>query len=638
MCGLAGWQGNFSIECVHRMVDTIAHRGPDDQGVVVHGTTCLGHRRLSILDLSPTGHQPMVDIHELAAIAYNGELYNFAELRRELVALGHTFRSTSDTEVLLYAWLAWGEACLSRLNGIFAFALHDRRSGEVVLVRDPCGVKTLYYAATSQGVAFASEIKALLCLPGINRDIDPATACRTLGLLWSPAPGTMLAGVRKLMPGKLLVIKDGLIVREASYSRLPFGPTRPVDAAMAVRQVAEAVQTAVRRQLMSDVPVGAFLSGGLDSSAVVACARKELAQPLDCFTIDAHTASEGLPDDLPFARIAARHLDVRLHEVAGSPDVISELETMLYHLDEPHADPAPLHVLSICRLARERGIKVLLSGNGGDDIFTGYRRHRALMAEHWWNWLPISVRAGLRRVTGALPSGTTIGRRLAKVFQCADLDPASRLAGAFLWLPPQEIPPLLGERLRGHGSFAQIVQPLMQSLDALPQGTHDLDRMLALECQHFLADHNLPYTDKMSMAVGVEVRVPLLDPDLVALAASLPPHLKQHGAQGKWIFKKAMEPLLPREIIWRPKSGFGSPLRRWLHHDLADVVKDTLSPRSLSARGLFDATGVSSLLSRDRRGHIDAAYPIFSMVCMELWCRLFLDGKAPERLHIRKCV
>jgi asparagine synthase (glutamine-hydrolysing) len=636
MCGLAGWQGEFPADCAQRMVDAIAHRGPDDQGLLVHGDTTLGHRRLSILDLSPAGHQPMVDPHGLMAIAYNGELYNFTELRRELANLGHSFGSTSDTEVLLHAWLTWGEACLSRLNGIFAFALHDRRSGEVVLVRDPCGVKPLYYATTSQGVAFASELKALLCLPGINRDIDPAAACRTLGLLWSPAPGTMLAGVRKLMPGTLLVLKDGRIVRDTVYSKLPFGPTLPVDPATAVRQVAEAVHTAVRRQLVSDVPVGAFLSGGLDSSAVVACARKELGRSLDCFTIDTHTACEGLPDDLPYARQVARHLDVPLHEVSGSPDAIAELETMLYHLDEPHADPAPLHVLSICRIAREKGIKVLLSGNGGDDIFTGYRRHRALMAERWWAWLPARVRAGLRRVTATLPSGSTIGRRLAKAFQCADLDPAGRLAGAFLWLPPQEVPPLLGEKLRGHGSFAQIVQPLMQTLDVLPRGTHDLERMLALECRHFLADHNLPYTDKLSMAVGVEVRVPLLDPDLIALAASLPAHLKQRGAEGKWIFKKAMEPLLPREIIWRPKSGFGSPLRHWLHHELADVVNDTLSQRSLSARGLFDATGVSRLMERNRRGSIDATYPIFSMVCMELWCRMFIDGKAPERLNIRK--
>jgi asparagine synthase (glutamine-hydrolysing) len=283
----------------------------------------------------------------------------------------------------------------------------------------------------------------------------------------------------------------------------------------------------------------------------------------------------------------------------------------------------------ICRLARERGIKVLLSGAGGDDIFTGYRRHYALRQERFWAPLPASARRGLKALAGALPVSSSLGRRVAKAFQYADLDGDERLASYFLWAHPSVRTSLYGPAMRDAVSGADALRPLLDSLASLPPGMDPLNRMLYLEGRHFLADHNLNYTDKMSMATGVEVRVPLLDPDLVALAARLPTGLKQKGAVGKWIFKKAMEPHLPKDVIYRPKVGFGAPLRAWMSGELAPMAGEVLSRRGLEKRGLFDPDRIAALSADTRAGRIDGTYTLFTVLCIELWCRLFLDGRAP---------
>jgi asparagine synthase (glutamine-hydrolysing) len=286
--------------------------------------------------------------------------------------------------------------------------------------------------------------------------------------------------------------------------------------------------------------------------------------------------------------------------------------------------------LYISQLARQHGVKVLLSGAGGDDLFTGYRRHRALMLERYWAWLPQFVRRGLRAGSAALNQDSAFGRRIAKVFAHADLPPDQRLAGYFLWADPRRILNLFAPEHRAALATGSMTAPLDDYLDALPAGLPPLHRMLALEQRFFLADHNLLYTDKMSMAAGVEVRVPFLDNDLVRLANSLPPDLKQRGAEGKWVLKKAMEPYLPRDIIYRPKTGFGAPLRHWLRHELKEWVGDMLSADTLRRRGLFDPKAVAALIEDDRAGRVDAAYTILSLVCIEVWCRAFVDGNVPK--------
>lgn len=638
MCGIAGFQGGFSAETLRRMATAMAHRGPDGEGLLFRSEHGLGlaHRRLAIIDLSRNADQPMGDEASGLTLVFNGEIYNYRELRDELAHDGHVFRTNSDTEVLLRLLARDGAAALSRLNGIFALAVWDERRRELMLARDGLGVKPLYYAAAPAGLLFASEIKSLLQERTLSRQLDPVAIASYLTFLWSPAPRTPLLAVRKLEPGMAMTVRDGRIVRQWRHYELPGGADKldigPTEAAVLVR---EAVGRAVERQMVADVPVGAFLSGGLDSSATVAFARRFSKDRLQCFTIGFSgdpTGVDGMTEDLPYARQVASHLGVDLNTVTVGPEMVDCLEKMIHHMDEPQADPAPLNALFISRLARESGIKVLLSGAGGDDIFTGYRRHYALAQERWWSWWPRPLRAALALGGGALPTGSPLGRRLRKAFEYAALNGDERLASYFFWLAPDRVGGLLAPDLRSQVTVANVMSPLLSAQGTLPRGASDLDRMLRLEQTFFLADHNLNYTDKMSMAYGVEVRVPLLDPDLVTLAARLPDGMKQHGRVGKWIFKRAMEPLLPHDVIYRPKTGFGAPLRRWLRHELRPMVDEMLSPEVIRRRGVFDADAVAALIRSDREGRIDAAYPIFAILCMELWCRLFLDRPAADMM------
>lgn len=645
MCGIAGFLGSFSADILGQMAAAIAHRGPDGEGLLYlpeHGLG-LAHRRLAIIDLSHAADQPMADEASGLILVFNGEIYNYRELRAELAAEGHIFRTNSDTEVLLHMLARDGADALARLNGIFALACWDGRRRELLLARDGLGVKPLYYGTTPSGFLFGSEIKSLLQEPSLSRDLDPVAIASYLTYLWSPSPRTPLAAVHKLAPGMAMTVRDGRIVKQWRHYRLPGGAEKPDialdDAAALVR---EAVERAVERQMVADVPVGAFLSGGLDSSATVAYARRFSSGRLQCFTIDlsgAGMSADGMTEDMPYARRVAKHLDVDLHTVKIGPEMADCLERMIHHLDEPQADPAPLNALFISHLAREQGIKVLLSGAGGDDIFTGYRRHYALTQERWWAGWPLPMRAALAASANILPVESTIGRRLRKAFEYAALDSSERLASYFYWLAPGRAIALLAPDLRSQVAAAEVSSPLLAAQHELPTSASDLDRMLHLEQTFFLADHNLNYTDKMSMASGVEVRVPLLDPDLVALAARLPDGLKQHGRIGKWVFKRAMEPLLPRDVIYRPKTGFGAPLRRWLRHELRPLVDELLSPEVVSRRGIFDAAAVSALVRDDREGRVDAAYPIFAVLCMEIWCRLFLDrpAAAMSAAHFPSC-
>ena len=629
MCGIAGFSGHFPASFLERANRAQAHRGPDGEGVWFDAAAGAGlaHRRLSIIDLSAAGAQPMASDGGAAVLVFNGEIYNFRALRAELEAAGQHFRGHSDTEVLLRLYLAEGEGMLARLDGIFAFALWDGRRRSLLLARDGLGVKPLYYAATPAGVAFASEIKALSQAPEVGRTLDPAALRHYLGLLWCPAPRTLLREVKKLEPGQAMWLREGQIERQWRFYELPFRqPVLPLAAADAAAQVREALRLAVSRQMVADVPVGAFLSGGLDSSAVVAFARDCTDARLQCFSIELDgedARREGMAADLPYARAVAKHLDVDLHTLRVGPEMADGLGDMLYHLDEPQADPAPLNALLIARLAREHGIKVLLSGAGGDDIFTGYRRHRALELERHWAWLPRGLRAGLAAGARHCPARPAALRRLGKAFQYADLDGDARLASYFNWLAPDSVEGLLAPDLRAAGRGEN---PLAGSLAALPAETAAINKMLYLECRHFLADHNLNYTDKMGMAAGVEVRVPLLDRDLVALAARLPVAYKQRRAEGKWIFKQAMEGILPREVIYRPKTGFGAPLRAWLHGPLQPLLGDLIGADSLRRRGWFDAVAVARLREADRQGRVDASYPLFAVLCVELWARIFLDN------------
>jgi len=631
MCGICGYQGIFKKGLIQRMKELISHRGPDDEGFFEDpaNQVALGHARLSIIDLRPEGRQPLKNEQGTIFIVCNGEIYNYKELRQELITKGHTFASRTDIEVLLHLYEEEGVEMLSRLNGIFSFVIYDSEKNELFCARDQLGVKPFYYTQSNNFFVFASELKAILSVPEVSREINPMAIHNHLTFLWSPGPATMFKSIQKLEPGFALIIKGGKIKRHWRYYDIPYqGSDIIYSEAECKRLVQESLIKAVDRQLMADVPVGAFLSGGLDSSAVVAMMKKlRPNERIKCYTIsfDGGKKYEGAVNDLPYARKVARYLDVDLEEIIIEPDIANNIEKVIYSLDEPQADLAPINIMLICQRAREQGMKVLLSGAGGDDIFSGYRRHAALYLERYWGWLPRPFRYLAGSGVSLLPTGWPTARRIRKLLENASLEPEERLISYFFWLGQDRIKELYTQDIRQKLANYDGFTPMHKHLAAIPDEKEPLNRMLYLECKTFLPDHNLNYTDKVSMASGIEVRVPLLDIDLVQLCAKIAPNLKQNGMIGKYIFKKAMEPFLPRELIYRPKSAIPGPLRIWLLNDLREMVHDFLSAERINRRGWFDYNAVQKLIKDNESGKIDASYTIWALVSMEIWANLFLD-------------
>lgn len=638
MCGIAGFLGTFSPALLPRMGDAIAHRGPDDSGLFFDPDAGIGfaHRRLAILDLSPNGHQPMHDQSGRYTICYNGEVYNFRALRAELVQRGAALRGNSDTEVILELLARDGLDALGRLNGIFALGLWDSKTRELHLVRDGVGTKPLYWTQTPSGIAFASELKALLPVPDLVRDLDPVAAAAYLTYLYSPGERTMFASVKKLAPGTCLTLTRSGSSRTIRFYTLPSPQPRTMSDATAIAGTRETLDQAVQRQLVADVDVGAFLSGGLDSSALVALARKHTTSgTLPCFTIDyaaKHGDDRELVSDLPFARAAARHLKVPLHEVRVGAEMAEDFAALVEMLDEPQADPAALNNFYISRLARQMGVKVLLSGAGGDDLFTGYRRHQAAYADDFVGRLPSPIRRGVASAARQLPLGHAITRRLRKSLSHLSEDERMRIMRMFEWLAPEQAAELLATGPDPAVLAGMVRGPMHEALDA--PGLHTaIDRALRLDQRFFLTDHNLNYTDKTGMATGVEIRVPYLDIDMIAWAAALPLRVKLRGGETKWVLRKAMEGTLPDEIIYRPKTGFGVPLRAWMRHELKPMIDELLSPHVIEARGLFDPAAVSRLRCATESGQVDGSYAVLALATIELWCRRFVD--VPADPHVR---
>jgi len=654
MCGIAGFSGEFDSDLLKKMGALIAHRGPDDQGdmLLAHANNRVGlaHQRLSIIDLTPEGRQPMTVNCECCHctvssaaenklwLTYNGEIYNYLELRNELEKKGHRFYSKTDSEVLLHLYAEEGISMLKKLNGIFAFAIYDgRQDGLLLIARDGVGTKPLYYSETNSGFLFASELKSLLACREVERNLDLTAIHYYLAYLWCPGQQTALQSVKKLQPGEAMIINQGRIEKRWYYYDYPYGNSRlQISEKDICAELDGHLTQAVSRQLVADVPVGAFLSGGLDSSSIVAMMRKlQNNNSIQCYSIGFSdgTSIDGNPNDLPYAKQVARHLNVDLRIIEVEANMIKHLKKMLYHLDEPQADPAPINALLIAEAARQDGIKVLLSGAGGDDIFSGYRRHLAIHTERFWTWLPLALRKKMAAYSSAMLAGQSVNksmqsplvRRLAKVFAYADLSAERRLVSHFMWSTEGLRRTLYSKEMANAVQNVDTATPLLTSLQRVSNEHDPLNRMLYLEGKHFLADHNLNYTDKMAMAAGVEVRVPLLDPDLIDFATRIPTYLKQKGKIGKSIFKKTMEPYLPKDVIYRSKAGFGAPLRRWLHKELQPMLADVLSESAIKSRGIFDSKAVDQLIKLDREGRADAAYTIFSVLCIELWCKSFVD-------------
>ncbi|MBC7485281.1 MAG: asparagine synthase (glutamine-hydrolyzing) [Cytophagaceae bacterium] len=634
MCGIAGivdYINPIDEDLLHRMNKRMAHRGPDDSGIYKHESVGFAHHRLSILDLSINGHQPMVSDCGNYVLVFNGEIYNHKEIRNA-IAHKYSFKSNSDTETLLYAFIEYGDRLFEKLVGIFSFAILDKKKEELYVVRDQFGVKPLYYYQKDNVFLFASELKSMLEYKSYDRSIDYNALVNYINFLWSPGEQTPFLYTKKLLPGHYIKLSTTNPDRFSivQYYDIPFTGIYSIQSEEEqVYELQQRLEKAVERQLQSDVPVGFFLSGGLDSSAILAMAKKIYPKErFPCYTIDSGDQSyEGFSNDLHYAKIVANHFNVPLKIVKADVDIVNHFDQMIYHLDEPQADAAPLNVLEISKAALNDGIKVLLGGTGGDDLFSGYRRHQVLNYEPIFQLIPKwsvgLLKQGFRPFNLSHPSV----RRMRKVLTDLDKTQAERVFGYYSWISLGINKSLFNETLRNQPAF-QAHQPLhdFEKLwGNIPKEENLLNKSLYWEMKTYLPDHNLNYTDKMSMAMGVETRVPFMDLDLVNFSTTISPQLKMKGNVTKYILKKAMEPYLPAEIINRPKTGFGAPVRDWVVNKLDTRINSILSSESIEARGIFNSKSVSRLISDNKSGKIDASYTVWSLLAIESWMRQFVD-------------
>ena len=605
------------------MGDVTAHRGPDDEGQHIDGDCGIAMRRLSIIDLAG-GHQPIANADGSLVIVCNGEIYNYRELRDQLRALGHVFKTGSDSEVLLHGYAAWGDEVVQRLNGMFDFALWDARRRRLLIGRDRLGVKPLYVLQDGRRLAFATEAKALLQLPGVRTALDRRVLADCLHLGYVPAPMCIFEGIRKLPPATLLAVEGGQ-VREWRYWRMPDRVDRAVTEADWVERIRTGIDQAVHRQMVSDVPIGAFLSGGVDSSAVVAAMARHSDRPIRTYAIGFEGGpAERLYNELPYARRVAELFKTEHHQIVVKPDVVGLLPKLLWHMDEPIADSAFITTYLVSEFAR-RDVKLILSGVGGDELFGGYRRYLGAHYASRFNALP----GWARRLASATAARLPADRhhkwlnvaRLAKGFiASAEMDGDARYRSYLQVLSREASAALLLQR-PGDGAD--------RLADAFAAAGRDdeLNRLFAVDAETQLPDDLLLLTDKMSMAVSLECRVPLLDHELVELAASIPGELKAKGGRLKHLMKAALADQLPDDILHRAKRGFGTPMGAWMKAELLGVVRALLSRDTIIARGLFDADSVGGLLvdhEAQRADHTDA---LLALLNLEVWSRIHLDGR-----------
>ncbi len=631
MCGITGILSNRDIiKSIERANTLIAHRGPDDKGILYYKNIALAHQRLSILDLSPRGHQPMISNNDSIVIVYNGEIYNHLDIRRQ-IGNAYSFQSTSDTETILAGYQIYGTEIFRMLNGIFALAILDLTQNELIICRDQYGVKPLYYYAHNGDFIFGSELKSFKYIEGIDKSLDYEALVNYLHFLYSPGEKTPFKYVKKLLPGHYVNIPLDYPneLKFTKYFEIPFdGKREERDEKEWIDKLDLTFTNAVERQLQSDVPIGFFLSGGLDSSLIVAIAKKITGKKLRTYTIDTDITKnniEGFTNDLFYAKKVAKHIGVDLEIVKSDVDIVNDFDKMIWHLDEPQADAAPLNVLNISKMARYKGDFVLLGGAGGDDLFSGYRRHQAILMEKYLKAFPGFMIKGLKGISSVLPQNNPKIRRLSKLLKHGNLSEIERLAGYYEWLPLNVNKSLFNREIQERLKAYNPSDILIKSLTNIADEKEVLNYLLYWDMKYFLPDHNLNYTDKMSMAVGIETRVPFLDNDLVSLSTQLPVDLKMNGKTTKYLLKKVAEKYLPKEVIYRPKTGFGAPVRKWITQDLDYMIRESLSIKNINQRGIFDAKQIQNLIKNNKKGKIDASYSIWSLLAIESWMRQFVD-------------
>ena len=636
MCGFAGSFGNLNFKLNDKKIfSSLKHRGPDSFGKYKNGMCVMYHSRLTIIGNSKHGLQPITNEKKTVTLVYNGEIYNFKELRSELSKY-FKFKSNSDTEVILYSYIHYGYSFLEKLNGIFSLAIYDQKDDQLIIARDRFGTKPLYYTKTTSGLYFASELKVLMTLEDISFDIDYAAIENYLNYLWNPSPSTPLKAIKKLEAGHYLIVKNSLIVKKDLFFKTSYKETKETNIEKIIKTTDLKLKNAISNQLVSDVPVGAFLSGGLDSSAVVAYVKNYTEVKLPTFTIRAGS-DLGMADDYFYAKKVGKHLGIDVHPIDINHKIFFDIEEMIYCLDEPQADLAPMLVSYISKIAKEEyGIKVLLSGAGGDDIFSGYRRHQAIEIDSYMSKIPKFLRTKFKEIIQKLPSSSNFIRRLKKYTRYFDLDGNDKIISYFNWIDKDARRNLFSYNVKNYleNENHDTTFELKKELERLPKETSNLNKMLNLDLKFFLPDHNLNYTDKMGMKEGVEIRVPFLDNELVDFASTIPVKYKQNGKHGKYILKKTMEKYLPREVIYRSKTGFGTPLKSWIHGELKEYINSILSKEAIDKRGIFNYDSLQEILLKDKLGYEDYSYTILSMLSIELWFKIFIDER--NKLKIKK--
>lgn len=638
MCGIAGLITQNPENKIGAMLEAIEHRGRDDAGVFVSETfgreqlkTCLGHRRLSIIDISSAGHQPFFSDNKRFVLTYNGEIYNYLEIKRELEAKGYKFKTDCDTEVLANAFSEWNFDCLSRLNGMFAFAVWDSLEKTLTLARDRAGIKPLYYAKIGNNFIFASEIKAILASKLVRAELDLEGFNQFLTFLWTAPPHTLFKNIYQLPPAHFLIWKHGEIKTQEwwdlDFSREENGKSENYWRA----RVSETLEKVVRMEMISDVPLGAFLSGGVDSSSIVALMARGLKQKVSTYTtaISAEDLSfDIIPDDVKWSRKIAEILPVDYHETLLTPDLTALLPKLVFHADAPVIDMAiPSFLISEQARAAQ---KVMLSGMGGDEIFAGYPRQAAMQIAGIADVLPSAVRRPLMKTLDRMLYGGVRGRltaplRNAKKFaRSAGADFENRYLGFGTYFSDEMKAQIYSKNLRDEMKNFDAYR-YHKNYFAKSKIFSPLNRLLYVDFKTFMPALNLDTTDKTSMAANLEVRVPFLNHELVTLTEKLPANLKIKGLKRKYILKRAAENLLPKEIVWRKKAGFSAPVRSWLRTSLKPMINDLLSEETIKRRGLFDYEQVKRIIDLNNSGREDFNLQVFQLLTFEIWMREFLD-------------
>jgi len=627
VCGIAGcYQQADGQRLVDIMTDRIAHRGPDAAGSWKHEdgrvAVQLGHRRLSIIDLSTAADQPLSK--DGMTLVYNGELYNYRTLRAELIVRGVRFVTESDTEVVLEAWRYWGPDALLRFRGMFAFALFDERTGELVLVRDPLGIKPLYYLRRGDGAVFASELKALVAAVGSELRMEPGALVASMLYYWLPEQRCAIDGVQKLPGGSWARLRP-----DGSFSVQSYWRVSDVAAEAAAGPPADlrsVIEESVTLHLVADVPVSSFLSGGLDSSIVTVLAHQAESE-IDAYTITFRPEDqrlEAMPDDAIYARKVAAGFGIRLHEIEISPDIVDLLPRIVDVLDEPIGDPAAINTLLMCQAARERGVKVILSGMGADELFGGYRKHLACVLASNYHRVPAGVRHGVvrpavdRLPVSAAGRGLRYARWAKRFLTFAELPEEPRFRRSYTLYDPSELAALISPDLDRY-----VGQVISEHSDIYHDNSlqDQVNRMCLADARMFLPGLNLNYTDRASMAASVEVRVPFVDPVVAQAAFSIDGSAKIRRRQGKVALKQAAESWLPHEIAHRPKASFSAPLRAWVRTDLQEVIHDVLAGGELVQSGMIRQGALQRLIQEENDGREDRSKQIWQLLTLELWYR-----------------